>query len=224
MKKYVIYTAINSITNKVYVGFDSCWPRRKSQHKNIALNGVKTSNAFYNAIRKYGWETFIWNVIYESLDGEYTKNVMEEFFIREYNSCVYFENSNGYNMTLGGEGILGYQKTPVTIESQREKLKDRKQSHEHIRRRTDSRVNNPNNSSWNLGKTKETDIRLAKTAEKISESLKGKPKSEKHKQNLKMRLQDTIVLTCSHCGKIGDYKNMKRWHMDNCKHKHNKIA
>lgn len=46
----------------------------------------------------------------------------------------------------------------------------------------------------------------------------GRPKSESHKLSMKNRPQDTKTLTCPHCGKIGDYKNMNRWHMDRCKH------
>jgi hypothetical protein len=48
---------------------------------------------------------------------------------------------------------------------------------------------------------------------------KGRPKSDAHKEAMKLRPQDTKILTCPHCGKTGDYKNMKRWHMENCKHK-----
>jgi hypothetical protein len=33
---------------------------------------------------------------------------MEPFFIKEYNSYTGIKNSNGYNLTLGGEGLLGY--------------------------------------------------------------------------------------------------------------------
>jgi len=57
---------------------------------------------------------------------------------------------------------------------------------------------------------------------KMSSALKGKPKSESHKLSMKNRPQDTKKLTCPHCGKIGDYKNMNRWHMDRCKHNPNK--
>jgi hypothetical protein len=44
-----------------------------------------------------------------------------------------------------------------------------------------------------------------------------KPKSKTAILAFKNRPQDTMILTCPHCNKIGDYKNMKRWHMDKCK-------
>jgi hypothetical protein len=217
MKKYVIYKATNTMNQKVYVGFDSNWPRRKAQHKHNVIYGTETSNAFYNAVRKYGWENFVWEVIYESADGDHTLKVMENHFILEHNAYIYAENSNGYNMTLGGEGTVGHHKPKHSIDSQKEKMTGRKQSAEHIKRRTSARLSNPDNQSWHAGKTKETDPRIAAMALKVSESLKGKKKTESHKESMRLRPQDTTVLTCPHCSKVGDYKNMKRWHMDNCK-------
>lgn len=228
MKKYVIYRATNTVNNKVYIGFDSAWPRRKAQHKHNVLYGAETSNAFYNAIRKHGWENFVWEVIYESEDGEHTLEVMENQFIIENNSYLYAENSNGYNMTLGGEGTIGHRKSKHSIDSQKQKMTGRKQTEEHIRRRIKARLSNPDNQNWNTGKTKQDDPRLAEVALKVSKALKGKKKTQSHKDAMRLRPQDTTSLTCPHCNKVGDYKNMKRWHMDNCKsnpnlkHKENK--
>lgn len=52
--------------------------------------------------------------------------------------------------------------------------------------------------------------------DKIRRSQKGVPKSESHKKSMKLRPQNAII-TCPHCDKSGDYRNMKRWHYDNCK-------
>lgn len=54
--------------------------------------------------------------------------------------------------------------------------------------------------------------------EKMRQAQLGKPKSPEHIANMRNRPQDTKSLTCPHCGKTGDYKNMKRWHMDRCKY------
>jgi hypothetical protein len=56
---------------------------------------------------------------------------------------------------------------------------------------------------------------------KISKSLTGKPKSLNHIANMRFRPQDVNYITCPYCSKTGDYKNMKRWHMDNCKNNPN---
>ncbi len=100
MKIYTIYRATNKINNKSYIGFDSNWPMRRNKHK----HDYKKSNLkFYNAIKKHGWDNFEWSVLYQSLDGQYCLKVMEPFFIEEYDSF-----NKGYNLTLGGEGVLGY--------------------------------------------------------------------------------------------------------------------
>jgi len=98
---YSIYKATNTINGKVYIGFDSNWPNRKRNHILDSQN-KNNKTKFYYAIRKYGIDNFMWEIIYQSKDGEYCKNVMETYFIQEYDTY-----KNGYNMTLGGEGTLG---------------------------------------------------------------------------------------------------------------------
>lgn len=102
---YSIYKATNIITNQYYIGFDSNWPKRQKQHKNESFNKNLKSfhHYFHRAIRKYGWDSFQWEVIYQSLDGDHCLKEMENHFIKEYDSF-----NNGYNMTLGGEGTIGY--------------------------------------------------------------------------------------------------------------------
>lgn len=100
MKIYSIYRATNLITNKVYIGFDSKWPNRKKNHQWYALNGGSTY--LYKSIRKHGWGNFKWDVLYQSYDGDHCLNVMEPHFILEYKSY-----GSGYNLTKGGEGLLG---------------------------------------------------------------------------------------------------------------------
>lgn len=106
MSKYVIYKATNKENGKSYVGFDSNWPKRQRDHKRAA-----TEYVFHQAIRKYGWDAFEWEILYESGDHEYTLNEMEEYFIRFYKSHM---SENGYNMTYGGEGTLGWNPSEET--------------------------------------------------------------------------------------------------------------
>jgi hypothetical protein len=98
MNIYTIYKATCINTGKSYIGFDSHWPKRKSEHKTAAKRDT-TSNKFYNAVKKYGWSAFIWEVIYQSTDYHHCISDMESFFIKEYDTL-----SAGYNSTTGGEG------------------------------------------------------------------------------------------------------------------------
>ena len=117
------------------------------------------------------------------------------------------------NMTDGGDGTCGHIKPLASRLSQAAKIRGRKQTSDHIRKRMDSAKKNPNfGKNW-LGKN-----HSAESKDKMRLAHLGVPKSELHKQAMRFRPQDTMTLTCPHCAKTGDYKNMKRWHMDNCKH------
>lgn len=120
MNIYCIYKATNLINKKVYIGFDSNWPTRKNSHLRCALSGDYPNIAFYNAMRKYGIKNFTWEIIYQSLDSSHTLKVMEPFFIKEYNSYLWAKKSNGYNMTLGGEGNLGMKHSDLTKQKHKE--------------------------------------------------------------------------------------------------------
>lgn len=216
MKTYTIYRATNLVNGKVYIGFTENWPYRVSGHNYDRQYGEIEHKPFYRAIQKYGWDNFVWESIYQSKDENHTLKVMEPYFINEYRSWVGFEDCNGYNVTKGGEGASGYKRTQQLIESHRQKMKGRKQSPEHVEKRM-KKLREGSHVSWSRGKTKDTDPILAKIGQKVREKLTGVPKSESHKMAMRNRPQDTTRLTCPYCGKEGDYKNMKRWHMDNCK-------
>lgn len=111
MQIYTIYIATNKINQKQYVGFDSNWPKRQQDHKNTAFNPKNLSykTAFHNAIHKHGWDNFEWNILYQSRDKDHTLSEMERHFIAEYNTFAGFDNCNGYNLTLGGEGRCGHK-------------------------------------------------------------------------------------------------------------------
>jgi len=114
MNIYSIYKATNTINNKVYIGFDSNWPSRKNDHYFNHTNVLNPTEVFYRALKKYGWNNFRWEVIYQSPDREHTLKRMESYFILEHNSYVWNELSNGYNMTYGGEGPIGMKHSLTT--------------------------------------------------------------------------------------------------------------
>lgn len=99
-------------------------------------------------------------------------------------------------------------------------LKEGPQSKEHISKRIESLKKNGKKKGV-IAWTKETHPDYA---QRVSEALRGIPKTEEHINNMRNRIQDTMVLQCPHCMKTGDYKNMKRWHMDRCKHNPNRTS
>lgn len=96
--KALLYKATCLITGQSYIGLTKDYNKRKQEHKSRTKTD-DTNNKFYNALRRYGWDLFEWQIIYESWDYLHTRDIMEPYFIREYDSY-----HNGYNSTMGGDG------------------------------------------------------------------------------------------------------------------------
>jgi group I intron endonuclease len=164
---YTIYKSTNTINGKVYIGFASDYDRRLSEHKS---HSETLKYKFYNAIRKYGWDNFQWEIIYQSTDQEYTLKIMEPYFINEYDS--YYK---GYNSTKGGEGNLGLIHSEESKRKMSESSKGQK--------------------AWNKGI--KCDPLSEKHKQKLSDSLKGKtawnkgiPNSEEQKKKISDSLKN----------------------------------
>lgn len=98
-----IYKVTNQINNKSYIGKSKHIYLRWKQHHTEPFN--KNANAyntlFYRAIRKYGIDQFKFEIIEECLEKEL--NERERYWIKQYNTFILSTNSQGYNMTEGGE-------------------------------------------------------------------------------------------------------------------------
>ncbi|PGO60728.1 GIY-YIG nuclease family protein [Priestia megaterium] len=115
----LIYKATNLVNNKVYIGKTvTTLKRRMIQHKHDALK-ANTNGKFYNAIRKYGWESFSWEIVYKGTDNEdICKKEIE--LISLHNSI-----KEGYNATIGGEGMAGFlhsEETKAKVSASRKGL------------------------------------------------------------------------------------------------------
>lgn len=93
-----IYKYTNLINGKIYIGKTYRLNKRKYEHKHREVNTY-----FHNALKKYGFENFKYEVIAQT-DNDKTLNFLETYYIRKFNSFI----ENGYNLTRGGEGTLGY--------------------------------------------------------------------------------------------------------------------
>lgn len=101
----IIYTATNTVNNKVYVGKTVCsLKKRIDRHKYEALTR-KLDYKFYRAIRRHGFEAFVWETIDTALTNE-ELCTKEMKYIALYNSF-----KGGYNSTAGGEGMAGFTHT-----------------------------------------------------------------------------------------------------------------
>lgn len=82
---------------------------RKSQHK-YDMKRDKNNKAFYNAIKKYGWDELTWNII-DIAEIEEELLLKEIYWIKYFNTYIHSKNSMGYNSTIGGDGTSGYKFT-----------------------------------------------------------------------------------------------------------------
>lgn len=103
-----IYKIKNLINGKVYIGQSVDIYKRWGDHKSMAIAEkykIGYDYPLYRAFRKYGLENFSFEVI-EECDRE-ELNEREMYYIESYRSYIKYEDSNGYNQTLGGDGALG---------------------------------------------------------------------------------------------------------------------
>jgi group I intron endonuclease len=133
MTIYYIYRATNKINGKSYIGYTSNFERRKKSHKREAIYKPNKNSLFHKAIRKYGFDSFEWDILFESEDKVYTHKVMEPYFISLHNTFL----GEGYNLSPGGEGNT----SPRSEQSKQEhslRMKGRKHSDNHKKKRSES--------------------------------------------------------------------------------------
>lgn len=98
-----VYCVINKINGKKYIG-KTIQPlkRRRQTHERDAKNKKYPNLVFHNALRKYGFGNFEWDILFESGN--------EGILLKEEIDEIQYQNTkipNGYNMTDGGDGLVG---------------------------------------------------------------------------------------------------------------------
>lgn len=178
----VVYRYV-SPDGKSYVGQTTNETRRRKEFATIANNPDGNSQsyrvgAFREAIKKYGGDSFIYEVLYRNKyatkkEAQADLWQKEEFFIRYFNSY-----NDGYNQTLGGLAPKGFKPSKEQVENQRKWLKEFYKTHP-----------NPFKGKKHSEKAKRLLSKLASMRTGEKSPMYGKHLSEKQKKAISERMK-----------------------------------
>jgi group I intron endonuclease len=188
MKGQFIYKIINTANGKFYVGSTTNTKERFRVHRNRLRKGRHHSKHLQAAWNKYGEQVFVFHVVQTVPDGE-SLQTAEDVWLAEHVGKEYCYNKSRFSdapmrgVFKEAHPNFGKPKTEAQREAISQTLKDfyaeditnhprfGKSHTEEVKERIrQKKLANPT-QAW-LGKE-----RSAETKEKISQSLKGKPKT-----------------------------------------------
>lgn len=97
IKNYKVYMHINKINSKKYIGITKQKPKERWQNG----YGYIGCTVFYNAIKKYRWDSFEHKILIDNLSKEEACET-EIKLIKQYKTT---DRNFGYNISLGGDGV-----------------------------------------------------------------------------------------------------------------------
>ncbi len=167
MKKTGVIYCFHCIFNgKKYIGKSINLSSRLGRHRTNVKNNVTTK--FYTAVRKYGWDGFIFGIIEEC--EEFKLDEKEIYYIEKYNTL-----SEGYNMTSGGDGGKTWDVPKDVREKHSERMKTFKHTDEAKKKISEA----------NKGRKWSEDAKR-----KLSEKLKGKNPPPPMSDEMKKKMSD----------------------------------
>jgi len=176
-----VYCVTNNISGKKYIGKTVfSLEFRKKEH--IYKTKCGSKYVFHNALRKHGIDNFDWEIIFASSNNE----ILCKVEIDEIKSCG-TKSSNGYNLTDGGEGTVGYVHSEVTRSKISKKAKNRKREPHSEETKKKMSISA---KGKNLGRkfTEEEKIKRSKSQNRMSyEERYGKEKADELKKKMRER-------------------------------------
>lgn len=186
---WAIYMVTNKANGKQYVGMTKDIKRRWHQH--LSANG--SAPALHSAIKKYGTDGFVFTHVCDAFDFDAACDI-ERMLINQHNT----KTPHGYNLTDGGEGVIGRSMTEedkqvrrqamlayvlsLTSEERAEKfgIKGRQWTQSQIEQIRAS------NKGKNLGKKASEETRAKMSA--VHKNRPRKPLSEETKEKIRQAL------------------------------------
>lgn len=177
MKTGTIYCIENKVNGKKYIGMSTDYKRRWKNH-NKYLNKGKHHNIYLQrSWNKYGKENFEFKILEDNIKEENLSD-REIYWIDYYNT---FEGE-GYNLTKGGEGMLGCEFSEKTKRKISNALIGRAFTEEHKRNLIENHpdVSGKNNYFYGKSHTEESKRKMSKEKLGIKFSEETKRKMSKN--------------------------------------------
>lgn len=115
----LIYKATNTKTNKAYVGQTTLPLQKRINGHYSDARCKKTSMHFHRAIKRYGEDVFIWEILENNIPVDALGD-KEIRYIEKYNTFI-----DGYNLSPGGATNRGWKASPETIQNMKNAQKGR---------------------------------------------------------------------------------------------------
>ena len=188
-----IYKTTNLINGKIYIG---------KRHKDIS-GYLGSGTIFRNAVKKYGRENFIREILEDNIDDPDILCEREKYWI------LFFDSANleiGYNLTIGGKGSYGFRHSDETKKRMSENAPDKSGENHPMFGKHQSEEAKEEISKKNKGKKRSDEViknqtekmlgdknpmygknHSEETKDKISKNNKGKKRSEEEKLKMAER-------------------------------------
>lgn len=98
----LIYKITNDINGRVYIGQTVLTLKERISSYKREYKFARVSRPILDAMRKYGWEHFRFDIIEDGIDSQDELDSKEKYYIQFYKSLC---SQNGYNIELGGNGV-----------------------------------------------------------------------------------------------------------------------
>lgn len=151
-----IYKIENLVNGKLYFGKTVDYEKRKASHIRALDGGYHRNNYLQSAWKKYGAESFRFSFVCGCSEQEL--NDLEKSFIADNDSLA----PNGYNLTVGGEGVRGL----IWSEESRKRISESRRGKPRAPRREE-----------NVSDT---------TREKISASMKARWQDDTYREQMRV--------------------------------------
>lgn len=131
-RKWCVYIHTNKHNNKVYIGITNNvknrWGSNGKKYLKIKKDGSYDQPAFARALKKYSnwikdWEHIIFMENLTHIKAKYVERILISLY--KSNCCRYKNPSYGYNLTDGGDGMVGYKYSNETKQKMSKKAKER---------------------------------------------------------------------------------------------------